>query len=123
MNKIKSSDLKLGMTFSSPVFFDDGINMFLAEKNPISTYAIGGCYCLGSGKNLKIASEQYIKDFEEGNIKTKELYLSGVFNYIVKIIKANIQIIDMNMHFDHMWSFGTPYDLEHYNYDRNIWDE
>lgn len=96
---------------------------YLVEKNPISTYAIGGCYCLGTGKNLKIASEKYIKDFEEGNINTKELYLSGVFNYIIKIIKANAQIVDMNMHFDHMWSFGTPYDLEHYDYDRNIWDE
>ena len=36
MNKIKSSDLKLGMCFSSPVFFEDGTNMFLAEKNPIT---------------------------------------------------------------------------------------
>lgn len=94
----------------------------LEEKNPISTYAIGGCYCLGTGKNLKLAAYQYIKDFENGKLKSKELYLSGVYNYIMNIIKANTQIIDMNMHFDHYWSFGTPYDLEHYNYDRNIWD-
>ena len=96
---------------------------YLEEKNPISTYALGGCYCLGTGKNLKLASEQYVNDLESGIIKSKELYLSGVYNYIMNIIKANTEIVDMNMHFDHYWSFGTPYDLEHYNYDRNIWDE
>ena len=95
----------------------------LEEKNQISTYAIGGCYCLGTGKNLKLASEQYIKDFEYGVIDSKELYISGVYNYIMNIIKANTEIVDMNLHWDHYWSFGTPYDLEHYNYDRNIWDE
>lgn len=96
---------------------------YLVEKNPISTYACGGCYCLGTGENLKLAASHYIKDFEEKNIESKELYLSGVYNYIINIIKANVQIVDMNMHYDHYWSFGTPYDLEHYNYDRNIWDE
>ena len=34
MNKIKSTDLKLGMCFSSPVFFDDGINMFISHTIP-----------------------------------------------------------------------------------------
>ena len=95
----------------------------LEEKNPISTYALGGCYCLGTGKNLKLAAQEYIKDFENGKIQTKELYLSLVYNYIMNIIKTNTEICDMNMHYDHYWSFGTPYDLEHYNYDRNIWDE
>ena len=95
----------------------------LKEKNPISSYAICGCYALGNGKNLKLASEQYIKDFEEGKIKSKELYISGVYNYVIKIINGYVQIIDMNLHNDHLWSFGTPYDLEHYSYDRNTWDK
>jgi NDP-sugar pyrophosphorylase family protein len=95
---------------------------YLAEKKPISTYALCGCYGLGLGKNLKIAAKEYIKDFEDGKIVTKELYLSLVINYILKLIKANVQIIDMNMHKDHFWSLGTPYDLEHYSYDKNIWD-
>lgn len=95
----------------------------LEEKNPISSYAICGCYALGNGKNLKLASEQYIKDFEEGKIKSKELYISGVYNYVIKIINGYVQIVDMDLHNDHLWSFGTPYDLEHYNYDRNIWDK
>lgn len=95
----------------------------LEEKNPISSYAICGCYALGNGKNLKLASEQYIKDFEERKIKSNELYISGVYNYIMKIINVYVQIIDMNLRKDHLWSFGTPYDLENYNYDRNIWDK
>ena len=36
MQKIKREALKEGMCFSAPVFFDDGVNMFLAEKNPLS---------------------------------------------------------------------------------------
>ena len=63
-----------------------------------------------------------IKDFEDGKIQTKELYLSLVINYIANITKKTIEVYDMNFHYDHYWSFGTPYDLEHYNYDRNIWD-
>lgn len=35
MQKIKREALKEGMRFSAPVFFDDGVNMFLAEKKPL----------------------------------------------------------------------------------------
>ena len=38
MQKIKREDLKEGMCFSAPVFFDDGVNMFLAEKKPLSKF-------------------------------------------------------------------------------------
>lgn len=38
LQKINSSNLTLGMRFSSPVFFDDGENMFLAEGKPIREY-------------------------------------------------------------------------------------
>ena len=38
MNKIKSETIELGMRFSAPVFFDDGKNMFLAEKKPVKKY-------------------------------------------------------------------------------------
>ena len=37
-NTIKAKDLKLGMRFSSPVFFDDGSNMFLAENRPVKQF-------------------------------------------------------------------------------------
>lgn len=36
--KIKSSDIKEGMRFSAPVFFDDGKNMFLAEGKSAKPY-------------------------------------------------------------------------------------
>lgn len=32
IKKINALDLKLGMKFTAPVFFDDGIHMFLAEN-------------------------------------------------------------------------------------------
>ena len=38
--KIKSSEVKEGMRFSAPVFFDDGKNMFLAEGKAAKTYHI-----------------------------------------------------------------------------------
>ena len=77
---------------------------------------------INASPDLKQAAKQYIADFESGKIKTKELYLSLVINYIANITKKTIEVYDMNFHYDHYWSFGTPYDLEHYNYDRNIWD-
>ena len=96
----------------------------VVEKNPISSNALGGCYYLGTGKNLKLAAEQYINDFENGKIKSKELYLSLVINYIINVASVQyISVYKMNPMTDHYWSFGTPYDLEHYNYNRNIWDD
>ena len=38
METIRSEDMKEGMRFSAPVFFDDGKNMFLAEKKPITSF-------------------------------------------------------------------------------------
>ena len=38
--KIKSSDIREGMRFSAPVFFDDGKNMFLAEGKTAKPYHI-----------------------------------------------------------------------------------
>ena len=38
METIRSEDVKEGMRFSAPVFFDDGKNMFLAEKKPLTAF-------------------------------------------------------------------------------------
>ncbi|MFI3257820.1 MAG: hypothetical protein R3Y36_05950 [Spirochaetales bacterium] len=38
MNTIETRNLKEGMKFSAPVFFDDGKNMFLAEGMPITKF-------------------------------------------------------------------------------------
>lgn len=37
-NKIDCNDIKIGMRFSAPVFFEDGENMFLAEEKSIKAY-------------------------------------------------------------------------------------
>ncbi len=39
-NKIDSNEIRLGMRFSAPVFFDDGENMFLAEERAVKQYHI-----------------------------------------------------------------------------------
>lgn len=38
--RIESADVKLGMRFSAPVFFEDGQNMFLSEGKPAHQYHI-----------------------------------------------------------------------------------
>ena len=38
MTNINTTSLKKGMVFSAPLFFDDGKNMFLAEKSPIERF-------------------------------------------------------------------------------------
>ena len=93
----------------------------VAEKEVVSTHAIGGCYCLGSGKLFKKCAKIYIYDFYKGKINTPEIYISLIYNYIIKE-GENVAVYDMNFHEDRYWSYGTPYDLEHYNYNRNIWD-
>ncbi len=37
-NKISCDEIRLGMRFSAPVFFDDGENMFLAEGKTVKLY-------------------------------------------------------------------------------------
>lgn len=37
-NKIDAHDIKLGMRFSAPIFFDDGESMFLAEDRTVKQY-------------------------------------------------------------------------------------
>lgn len=128
--RIKNSSQPMVMSFYSknPIYSFvnpgtiKGTGTFIVEKNPISNYALGGCYYLGLGKNFKKAAQKYIEDFENHKIQTKELYLSLVINYIIDIIHNDIEVYDINFHYDHYWSFGTPYDLENYSYDRNIWD-
>ena len=39
-NKIDCKNIKLGMRFSAPVFFDDGENMFLGEEKAVKNYHI-----------------------------------------------------------------------------------
>ncbi len=38
--KIEAKDVKEGMRFSAPVFFDDGKNMFLAEGKSVKPYHV-----------------------------------------------------------------------------------
>lgn len=59
MNKIASEDIKRGMRFSAPVFFDDGKNMFLAKGKSAKAYHIAALerwaipFVLTSGHEMK----------------------------------------------------------------------
>ena len=39
-NKIDCNEIKVGMRFTAPVFFDDGENMFLGEQKSVKNYHI-----------------------------------------------------------------------------------
>lgn len=102
MNKIKSSDLKLGMCFSSPVFFDDGINMFLAEKNPITQFHLSALenwkipYVITYGtlvQKTKMPEPEEIKELEP--IQDEKPSLENLFeNNTLKRIADNLSEID-----------------------------
>ena len=102
MNKIKSSDLKLGMCFSSPVFFDDGINMFLAEKNPITQFHLSALenwkipYVITYGtlvQKAKTPEPEEIKELEP--IQDEKPSLENLFeNNTLKRIADNLSEID-----------------------------
>lgn len=74
-NRINAQDIKIGMRFSAPVFFDDGENMFLAEEKSIKNYHIvainrwGVRYLLSYGhlldENSSAKKEEYDYELEE----------------------------------------------------------
>ena len=76
MQKIKREALREGMRFSAPVFFDDGVNLFLAEKKPLSKFHLNVLdrwnvlFVITYGKELTdslsdAADEDTAEDFEE----------------------------------------------------------
>ena len=77
-NKIDCKNIKLGMRFSAPVFFDDGENMFLGEEKAIKNYHIDAIqrwnieylltygHLLNEGKNQASPDSLYmLEDLEE----------------------------------------------------------
>lgn len=73
--KIDTRDLKIGMRFSAPVFFDDGENMFLAEEKSVKQYHIAAIarwnikYLLTFGRlvsdGMNSSDEELVYDLEE----------------------------------------------------------
>lgn len=67
--KVFCSDIKLGMRFTMPVFFDDGKNMFLAKKRIVKKYHINAInqwklkYLLTAGEQMADTDEDMEKDF------------------------------------------------------------
>lgn len=91
------------MSFSSrePCFgylkYIDGRYAGTVEKNPVSDYAIFGCYYFKNAETFVRCAVQY---FNDGT--SNEFYMSGLLNYI-----TNVERIDVKEHFE----FGTPDEL------------
>ncbi len=70
LNKISVDSIYEGVVFSSPVYFDDGENMFIAAYHPARHYHIMALkrwnipYLLSSGHSIEISSRQE-DDIEE----------------------------------------------------------
>jgi len=77
-SKLDCKEIKLGMRFSAPVFFDDGENMFLGEEKSIKNYHIDAIqrwnikylltygHLIGDGKNY--LKSKRIEEINYGNI-------------------------------------------------------
>lgn len=97
----------------------------VVEKKQISTHALTGCYFLGRADRVIKCMHKVIKDFENGKIESKEIYLSLIYNYLIKEIGFfdAVKVIDMNLHEDHIWSYNTPDDYEKFDGKTCIWDK
>lgn len=136
LNKIKDElhnvdSYPLLMTFYStrPIYsfvetnpMVSSLGVRVAEKEAISSYAIAGCYFLGNAERFFKCAERMIRDYDKGKLKSKELYISLVYNYLIKEMGYQIDIVDMNFHKDKLWSYNVPEDLEKFNKEKSIWD-
>ena len=98
-----------------------------AEKNPISTHALTGCYFLGMANQFIKYGKQLLDDFINNKLNVNECYVSLLYNYYIKYYNEHggrIRLIDFNMHTDNFWSYGTPEELTHYlTTKKNVWDK
>ncbi|MBQ9282093.1 MAG: phosphohydrolase [Treponema sp.] len=89
--KIDCNELKLGMRFSAPVFFDDGENMFLGEEKAVKSYHINAIqrwsirylltygHLVSDSKNVDSDSLYMLDDLEEvEDIDEEPLEQAGV---------------------------------------------
>lgn len=81
MNKISIDEIKVGTRFTHPVFFDNGINMFVAENIPVSQRD------LDMIKHWKITSlftmGRQLKEGEQFNPANKPGFKSDPLDFIL----------------------------------------
>lgn len=93
------------------------------EKKVVSNHALLGCYFVGDMKRFLKCCDQLLYDFDKGLIKSKELYVSLIYNYLIKDCQKPIKLCNMNFFTDNLWSYGTPKDYENHREDMNLWDD
>jgi dTDP-glucose pyrophosphorylase len=80
----------------------------LAEKNPVSNYALVGLHYWKRGEDFVKSAEDLVKESAKDN---KESYVSLTYNYL---IKSGKKIITHTIPTNGYISLGTPRDLEIY---------
>lgn len=71
MTKIACAEIKEGVLFNQPVFFDDGVNMFLAANHPAKRYHISVLkrwnvpFLLTDGRILNESENEELLELEE----------------------------------------------------------
>ncbi len=69
--KIPCSEIELGVRYSAPVFFDDGVNMFLAERKTAKKYHIDALkrwnipFLLSYGHKIDENSSDTVENFDD----------------------------------------------------------
>ena len=76
--KISCDDIAVGVRFSAPVFFEDGINMFLAEGRSVKPYHVATLkrwnipYLLSYGHIIRDFNEYGINQVDDEDLEELE---------------------------------------------------
>jgi len=89
---------------------ENGYASKVVEKQVISNNAILGCYFVGDGKSFKETAKYVIDEFTKGNLSTKEIYTSLLFDEYIKNGK-NVNVVKLGEN-DTYLSMGTPEEFE-----------
>lgn len=95
-----------------------------AEKDPISSHALMGCYYFGDAYEFVKLAHMLIDDFTNNKVNAKEIYVSLLYNYYFCNGYQIIRLVDFNQHTDKLISYGTPEEMEFSlnNKYNNVWD-
>lgn len=97
MNQIKCQDIRVGMRFSKPVYFEDGVNMFVESGVTIKPYHLVAItrwripYLLSDGRPLAEDEIFVDKDIVEDVDSLEDITATEEFNQEMDSILENIE--------------------------------
>ena len=91
-SRVEVGDIKLGIRFSAPVFFEDGENMFLSAKNPVKKYHLEA---LKRWKIPFLLTEGYVlSDKEISNIASEKSKAESLNNKMEEVDASFFGIVE-----------------------------